>query len=290
MKKYIKYSDNGKDINGIYSDETVVKILRQHEAQHKNHEQMAVMFGIDFDRKNVNILNIVFFNDRPVDNDAFTVHIADFDSSADKKECAEFGSHIEQLLISTFPEKYLYSQKEQMQVLMKRLFSDVEEPFSTGLNYKKSKKSHTASVKESISSILSELGIDETSEIDYRKEKVIDSYSPVSEVHDLPYNKNILLLELKNNIEYLGEHLESIKVSVQSGGFSEEYDEYLYSIIIQMNQLHKNEYCEIDIREFLEKHDGIEKIRQTTQYIGNVISKEWPRINVFIDCTITRND
>ena len=127
-------------------------------------------------------------------------------------------------------------------------------------------------------------------DIDYRKEKLIDSYSPVNEIHDLPYDDNILLIEVEDVINYLGKRLECIKVCIQSGGFSEKYDDYLYSIIIQMNQLHKDEYCEIDIKEFLEKYDGIEKIKQTAQYVGDIISKEWPEIDIFVDCTVDKDD
>lgn len=57
-----------------------------------------------------------------------------------------------------------------------------------------------------------------------------------------------------------------------------------------MNQLHKDEYCEIDIKEFLEKYDGIEKIEQTAQYVGDIISKEWPEIDIFVDCTVDRDE
>ena len=61
-------------------------------------------------------------------------------------------------------------------------------------------------------------------------------------------------------------------------------------IIIQMNQLHKDKYCEIDIKEFLEKYDGIEKIKQTAQYVGDIISKEWPEIDIFVDCTVDMDE
>lgn len=305
MKKYIKYTEsNGQKIEKEYSDEAVIKILRQQETQGKNYKQMAVMFGLDFDRKNVDILKIVFFNDRPADKNAFTIYIADTNILIDKTELSAFGTHIEKLLINTFPEKYLYSQKEQMHVMIQRLFSDFAEDDKSDnksgdksgdkSSFKSSKRKKDnasgGSAKDFISSLFADFDVDKALDVDYRNEKAIDSYSPVNEVRDLPYDDEILLLELEEDIEYLGKRLESIKVSIQSGGFSEEYDDCLYSIIIQMNQLHKDEYCEIDIKEFLEKHDGIEKIQQTARYIGDVISKEWPKTNVFVDCTVKRQE
>lgn len=268
MKKYIKYTEsNGKEVNKEYSDEEVVKVLQQQEVQNKSHTQMAVMFGLDFDRRNVDVLKIVLFNNKPTDKNAFTVYIADTDILTDKTEWSAFSGHIEGLLINTFPEKCLYSQKEQMHVMIQRLFSDFYD------NDPEQDSSSSPDVNS-----------------DYRKEKLIDSYSPVNEIHDLPYDDNILLIEVEDVINYLGKRLECIKVCIQSGGFSEKYDDYLYSIIIQMNQLHKDEYCEIDIKEFLEKYDGIEKIKQTVQYVGDIISKEWPEIDIFVDCTVDRDE
>lgn len=269
MKKYIKYTEsNGKEVNKEYSDEEVVRVLQQQqEIQNKSHTQMAVMFGLDFDRRNVDVLKIVLFNDKPTDNNTFTVYIADADILTDKAEWSAFSGHIEGLLINTFPEKHLYPLKERWHIMIQKLFFDFydDDP------------GQGSSLSPDV-------------DIDYKKEKLIDSYSPVNEIHDLPYDDNILLIEVEDVINYLGKRLECIKVCIQSGGFSEKYDDYLYSIIIQMNQLHKDEYCEIDIKEFLEKYDGIEKIKQTAQYVGDIISKEWPEINIFVDCTVDKDD
>lgn len=261
MKKYIKYTEsNGEEVNKEYSDEEVVRVLQQQqEIQNKSHTQMAVMCGVD-------VLKIILFNNKPADKSAFTIQIADANIFADDSEWSIFGEHIEGLLINAFPEKHLYSLKEQWHIMLHSLFSDFSEDDSANLR--------------------SSLDAD----IDYRKEKLIDSYSPVNEIHDLPYDDNILLIEVEDVINYLGKRLECIKVCIQSGGFSEKYDDYLYSIIIQMNQLHKDEYCEIDIKEFLEKYDGIEKIKQTVQYVGDIISKEWPEIDIFVDCTVDRDE
>lgn len=110
MKKYIKYTEsNGKEVNKEYSDEEVVRVLQQQqEIQNKSHTQMAVMFGLDFDRRNVDVLKIVLFNDKPTDKNTFTVYIADADILTDKAEWSAFSGHIEGLLINTFPEKHLY--------------------------------------------------------------------------------------------------------------------------------------------------------------------------------------
>lgn len=260
MKKYIKYIKNSRtEVNQEYSDEAVIEILQQQESQVKNHKQMAVMCDAD-------VLEIILFDNKPADKNAFIVQIADANIFVDDSECSTFCEHIERLLINIFPEKYLYSLKEQWHVMIQRLFSDFYDDDSANLRS----------------------SLDE--DIDYRKEKLIDSYSPVNEIHDLPYDDNILLMEVEEAIDYLGKRLECIKVCIQSGGFSEEYDDYLHSIIIQMNQLHKDEYCEIDIKEFLEKYDGIERITQTTQYVGDIISKEWPEIDIFVDCTVDRDE
>lgn len=261
MKKYIKYiKNNGTEVNKEYSDEVVIEILQQQESQGENHKQMAVMCDAD-------VLEIILFDNKPADKNAFIVQIADANIFADDSECSTFCEHIEKLLINIFPEKYLYSLKEQWHVMIQRLFSDF----------------HDDDSEQGFS-------LSPDVDIDYRKEKLIDSYSSVNEIHDLPYDDNILLMEVEEAIDYLGKRLECIKVCIQSGGFSEEYDDYLYSIIIQMNQLHKDEYCEIDIKEFLEKYDGIEKIKQTTQYVGDIISKEWPEIDIFVDCTADKDD
>ena len=291
MKKYIKYVEsNGEEINKEYSDEAVVKILQQQEVQGRNYEQMAVMFGLD--KKNgTDILNIVFFNDRPADDETFKIHIADVDFKADKEEGSAFCIHIETLLLDKFPEKALYSQEKQLNYLIKRVLYDDDKsfPISTKRDKGNFGDSRDGSVEALISSLFSDSKTDKSS-ADFRREKVMDSYSPISEICNLPYDENILILELEEDIKYLEDRLKFIKVSIQPEGFSDEYDDYIYSIIIQMNQLHKDEYCEIDIRGLLEKHDGIEEIKQKTQHIGDVISKEWPKINVFVDCTINRND
>lgn len=126
MKKYIKYTEsNGKEVNKEYSDEEVVRVLQQQqEIQNKSHTQMAVMFGLDFDRRNVDVLKIVLFNDKPTDKNTFTVYIADADILTDKAEWSAFSGHIEGLLINTFPEKHLYPLKERWHIMIQKLFFD----------------------------------------------------------------------------------------------------------------------------------------------------------------------
>ena len=126
MKKYIKYTEsNGEEVNKEYSDEEVMRVLQQQqEIQNKGHAQMAVMFGLDFDRRNVDVLKIVLFNDKPTDKNTFTVYIADADILTDKAEWSAFSGHIEGLLINTFPEKHLYPLKERWHIMIQKLFFD----------------------------------------------------------------------------------------------------------------------------------------------------------------------
>ena len=68
--------------------------------------------------------------------------------------------------------------------------------------------------------------------------------------------------------------------------YSEEYSDYLYAIIVDVNGIYDR--CEIIISEFLEKFDGEDKIKKTVSYIAELISIRWPEIELNIDTTIKR--
>lgn len=57
-------------------------------------------------------------------------------------------------------------------------------------------------------------------------------------------------------------------------------------MIIQIHGV--DDFCEIDIYDFLEKFDGIDKIKETIRDIENIISVQWPGIIIEIDETIKR--
>ena len=92
-------------------------------------------------------------------------------------------------------------------------------------------------------------------------------------------------MELQRDIEYL-EDINNVHIYVDEGEYSEEYSDYLYAIIVDVNGIYDR--CEIIISEFLEKFDGEDKIKKTVSHIAELISIRWPEIELNIDTTIKR--
>ena len=244
MKKYISYNKEGKEIKKEYSDITLIELLKEFDSEYSQ----FVVFN-ETPLYNEYKLDVVLFNKRPREEGSVCITVSDGTLvKNDKKKFYDFTFHLEKILQHVFPEKHMYSQKEQENALLETLFSI-------------------------------------PAKVDYRKQKVIDNCMPEDDIENLKFNEVTLINELRRDIEYLDD-IDRIDISVSDGEFSKEYNDYIYAIIIQIHGV--DDFCEIDIYDFLEKFDGIDKIKETIRDIENIISVQWPGIIIEIDETIKR--
>ena len=244
MKKYISYNKEGKKIKKEYSDVTLVEILKELDS---GYGQFAVFNETPL--YNEYKLDVVLFNKRPREEGSVCITVSDGTLvENDKKKFYDFTFHLEKILQHVFPEKHMYSQKEQENVLLKTLFSI-------------------------------------PAKVDCRKQKVLDNCMPGDDIENLKFNEITLINELRRDIKYL-DNINRIDISVSDGEFSKEDNDYIYAIIIQIHGV--DDFCEIDIYDFLEKFDGVDKIKETIHDIENLISVQWHEIIIEIDETIKR--
>lgn len=244
MEKYISYNKEGKEIKKEYSDVTLVELLKELDS---GYSQFAVFNETPL--YNEYKLDVVLFNKRPREEGSVCITVSDGTLvEDDKKKFYDFTFHLEKVLQHVFPEKHMYSQKEQENALLETLFSI-------------------------------------PAKADYKKHKILDNCMPEDDIENLEFSEMTLFSELRRDIDYLG-RIDKIDISVSDGEFSDEYNDYIYTIIIQIHN--KDDFCEIDIYEFLEKFDGIDKIKETMRYIENLITIRWPKIRIEINETIKR--
>ena len=119
MKKYISYNKEGKKNKKEYSDVTLVEILKELDS---GYGQFAVFNETPL--YNEYKLDVVLFNKRPREEGSVCITVSDGTLvKNDKKKFYDFTFHLEKILQHVFPEKHMYSQKEQENALLETLFS-----------------------------------------------------------------------------------------------------------------------------------------------------------------------
>lgn len=244
MRKYISYTENKKEIRKEYSDQELVNILYRLD---KGYRQFAVFnessLFTDY------TLKIVLFNTKPAESGVSSVVISDgVMSDENEDKLYQFIHHLEKILSHVFPDKHLYSHKEQMDTILHSIF-------------------------------------DMPADVDFRYGKVLHNCMPHKDYENLEFDEAMLFMELQRDIDYL-EEINNIRIYIDEGEYSEEYSDYLYAIIVDVNGTYDR--CEIIISEFLEKFDGEDKIKKTVFHIAELISIRWPEIELILDTTIKR--
>lgn len=244
MRKYISYTENGKEIKKEYSDQELVNILQRLD---KKYRQIAVFNESPLFKDYT--LKVILFNAKPAENGAVSVVISDgVMSDENEDKFYQFIHHLEKILSHIFSDKHLYSHKEQMDTILHSIF-------------------------------------DMPADVDFRYGKVLHNCMPHKDYENLEFDEAMLFMELQRDIDYL-EEINNIRIYIDEGEYSEEYSDYLYAIIVDVNGTYDR--CEIIISEFLEKFDGEDKIKKTVFHIAELISIRWPEIELILDTTIKR--
>lgn len=248
MQKYIKFTDKyGKKIEQGYSDSALMDLLHSYDS---GQAYMTIIDDISTSTENLENISVVFYNKVPADKDAVRIRVCDMKAGRGNEACRQFILNLEKLLVINFPDKHLFSQKEQVLNLLK---------------------------------ILDETSLPE--DIDYRKEKIFDNILPHDDIQNITYNDREFLKQLQNDVEFLN-GIHKVMIKTEYGEFLDVYNDYAYAIIVFVYG--PDDYCEIDIYEWLENYDGIEKIKAFMSHLRDIITEKWPEIPIAVDYKIER--
>lgn len=121
MRKYIQYFDcSGIFIEKEYSNITLIDVLHLLDNSQKKMAVMDIALAPGGPK-----LGVVFYNNKPKDNDATKVYLCDVKSVlSHSPEIRKFIEEIEILISAEFPEKSLYSQTMQARTLLDDIFPE----------------------------------------------------------------------------------------------------------------------------------------------------------------------
>lgn len=242
MQKYIKYTDkNGKEIEKKYSDSELMSILRPYD---NSYAKMTIINELGLGEKDgFWSINVIFYNNIPADKDAVKIKVR----GIEQENTTQFILDLEKILKKEFPKKHLFSQKEQIDEILK---------------------------------VLKETSLPE--DIDFRKEKVFDCYMKDKDIENIRYNDDAFLNEVQECVKLLT-NVQKIEIVAESGEYVAKYNDNAYAVSVYIRGTTDKDWYSLSVYEWLENYDRIEKIREFMDHLRDIISEKWPEIPVIVD-------